>query len=103
PAPPTHVDLHPVPTRRSSDLADRIEKWGPDWRDLDLGIETRESVHKRGMDFVKDMSERYPEAHLLVVSHGILIKETVNGLLEEKDRKSTRLNSSHVSISYAVF
>src|SRR5436309_7200836 len=25
------------------------------------------------------------------------------GALEEKDRKSTRLNSSHVKISYAVF
>ncbi|HLR01655.1 MAG TPA: histidine phosphatase family protein [Virgibacillus sp.] len=74
--------------------ADRIEKWGPDWRDLDLGIETRESVRKRGMDFVKDMSERYPEAHLLVVSHGILIKETVKGLLEEKDIDGTLENTS---------
>src|SRR5438067_9265101 len=27
----------------------------------------------------------------------------VHGGLPEKDRKSTRLNSSHVSISYAVF
>src|SRR5699024_12304962 len=26
-----------------------------------------------------------------------------SGLLEKEDRKSTRLNSSHVSISYAVF
>src|SRR3712207_8925251 len=28
---------------------------------------------------------------------------TVEGLAEEEDRKSTRLNSSHANISYAVF
>src|SRR5699024_12625042 len=30
-------------------------------------------------------------------------KSTLSDLREGKDRKSTRLNSSHVSISYAVF
>src|SRR5207249_11818671 len=31
------------------------------------------------------------------------LRSRMVGLLERKDRKSTRLNSSHVSISYAVF
>src|SRR5207249_10035962 len=31
------------------------------------------------------------------------IAARINGLLHREDRKSTRLNSSHVSISYAVF
>src|SRR5699024_11724016 len=33
------------------------------------------------------------------------IQEDINGIVfgDSKDRKSTRLNSSHVSISYAVF
>src|SRR5699024_12031775 len=31
------------------------------------------------------------------------LKRFINTHLPEKDRKSTRLNSSHVSISYAVF
>src|SRR5699024_11329292 len=31
------------------------------------------------------------------------ISRTINDLLKKEDRKSTRLNSSHVSISYAVF
>src|SRR5690242_21586129 len=30
-------------------------------------------------------------------------KQAIKHLLQEKDRKSTRLNSSHMSISYAVF
>src|SRR5699024_10574484 len=74
--------------------AERTEKGGPDWPDLELDIARKQSVRKRGMDFVKDMSERYPEAHLLVVSHGILIKETVKGLLEEKDIDGTLKNTS---------
>src|SRR5256886_9409776 len=32
-----------------------------------------------------------------------LSRETIGGLACEKDRKSTRLNSSHSQISYAVF
>src|SRR5699024_11575924 len=39
-------------------------------------------------------SERIP-------ADGIVIKGTTT--VDERDRKSTRLNSSHVSISYAVF
>lgn len=73
---------------------DRIKKWGPDWHKLDLGVETRESVQKRGVDFAYDMAERYPESHLLVVSHGILIKETIKGLLEESDLEGTLENTS---------
>src|SRR3712207_8412294 len=36
-----------------------------------------------------------------VVGHGGGLSE--EGLLRKKDRKSTRLNSSHANISYAVF
>src|SRR3712207_8640353 len=36
--------------------------------------------------------------------HSDMIKATIEGLTdEEEDRKSTRLNSSHANISYAVF
>src|SRR5690625_6651880 len=40
---------------------------------------------------------RAAKKHGATVIHGDAI------LLQEKDRKSTRLNSSHVAISYAVF
>src|SRR5260221_5132015 len=32
-----------------------------------------------------------------------LVKQSINGLANQGDRKSTRLNSSHTVISYAVF
>src|SRR5207253_10769899 len=40
-------------------------------------------------------------AHLQAGRHEIFAR--VEGLLPGEDRKSTRLNSSHVAISYAVF
>src|SRR5699024_11733608 len=51
-----------------------------------------------------DMAREYKK---LSKEHG-QVKEKYSGLVERfnenvKDRKSTRLNSSHVSISYAVF
>lgn len=78
--------------------ADRIEKWGPDWRELELGIETKESVRARGMDFVKDVSVSYPDEHLLIISHGILIKETVKGLLVKDDIEGTLENTSLTTV-----
>src|SRR5699024_5043390 len=57
----------------------------------------------------EDMAEGIAVAH----SHGVKVYVTVNILAHNgdlpgvreylQDRKSTRLNSSHVSISYAVF
>src|SRR5437762_6950669 len=72
-----HRGLHSFPTRRSSDLArGRGLKAGALVRDLD-----DEPV---GMELVDDLDEAVP-------------------FLAEIDRKSTRLNSSHRCISYAVF
>src|SRR5690606_41910778 len=67
--------LHSLPTRRSSDL---------------------------GIDTLQKLST-YTEKEILKI-HGIgrASIPTMRKLLEE-DRKSTRLNSSHVKISYAVF
>src|SRR5207249_9597710 len=96
---PTHLDLHSFPTRRSSDLNltvaethrmfagyyeqprnvdEVITLVGLDEK-RDARVKTLSGGQKRRLDLV---------ARLFVVAG---------------DRKSTRLNSSHVSISYAVF
>src|SRR5690349_24299949 len=41
--------------------------------------------------------------HMVIGKHGILTTEQARDLARKQDRKSTRLNSSHVEISYAVF
>src|SRR5690606_41845768 len=79
-----HLDLHSFPTRRSSDLRKLLQRRlrGADtelaWR-LDV-----ELLHDAVLDDHREA--------LAACAHA-----------ELRDRKSTRLNSSHVKISYAVF
>src|SRR5690348_18203811 len=75
-----HRDLHSFPTRRSSDLVGL----GP------LVVRAAQELADDGD--VRDAPEAL-EALLL-----LFLEEAA-----EEDRKSTRLNSSHPSISYAVF
>src|SRR5439155_24237798 len=72
-----HQHLHSFPTRRSSDLFDQPKSWR--W--------------SSGSSFEKN-SEK-PSTRSAFVTRMKTGKRI--------DRKSTRLNSSHVAISYAVF
>src|SRR5439155_26965451 len=88
-----HLYLHSFPTRRSSDL------FCPEF---DL-LETRGTV-SNGQCFIK------PRQHQFLRRFSLLRQSCGEGpfdsrpkLRSEADRKSTRLNSSHVAISYAVF
>src|SRR5699024_11495881 len=100
---PIVICLHPFPTRRSSDVA--RQQVGVGTSDIEVGIRLDiETVHCL-----------FKEWHLLNliqedVGHPIRLQPfldiTVERLIIQQcliDRKSTRLNSSHVSISYAVF
>src|SRR5439155_20624395 len=83
-------DLHSFPTRRSSDLAITAD-------DLDGALER---LKVQGIE---------PEKPPYTVREGgsrlCFVRDPDGYRIEliEKDRKSTRLNSSHVAISYAVF
>src|SRR5437870_7561147 len=85
-----HRYLHSFPTRRSSDLAGtrdiRMHAVGGDERDLG-GLENR-----RGGAAGRGVAARDRELDAVLADQ-----------LVGRDRKSTRLNSSHVAISYAVF
>src|SRR5699024_12406297 len=92
--------LHSFPTRRSSDLSilpsalDSLKHKHPDLRleIKQLDIENAMPALSKGtVDLI--LGEDYPGVMPL----------TDNTVDREQDRKSTRLNSSHVSISYAVF
>src|SRR5438874_9202279 len=53
-------------------------------------------------DLVRAPSDLMPAIRRLL--HNIVVVDTLeDDVVEEADRKSTRLNSSHVEISYAVF
>src|SRR5690554_7301008 len=79
------------PTRRSSDL--KLYEYAR--KNLDVTIEKREvRIHKLNLLEEINVNEFSFITH---VSKGTYIRSLA------VDRKSTRLNSSHVRISYAVF
>src|SRR5690606_41613213 len=97
---PSHSDsdprpLHSFPTRRSSDLD----------RALLFKTAVKEIAYRHGImaTFMAKISESLPGCggHI----HQSLWDDAgkSNLFYDRKDRKSTRLNSSHVKISYAVF
>src|SRR5258705_10181660 len=72
----SHLVLHAAVDQRDHGLGPALE--------LGLGLERlRRRIHRRGIDVLERKFEGGPETMV--------------------DRKSTRLNSSHLGISYAVF
>src|SRR5690625_6923704 len=79
------------PTRRSSDLEEDVRTMGRSAMGV-KAISLDEGDQVVAMDLVEE------DKYLLVISEQGFGKKTPLA-----DRKSTRLNSSHVAISYAVF
>src|SRR5205807_4692372 len=88
-----HRDLHSFPTRRSSDLRTGPQVFwglvvvGQHGLELDLLLLAGVDEQDLGADVVGEQLDH-------------LVGERLGG---GEDRKSTRLNSSHLVISYAVF
>src|SRR5207249_10789944 len=89
----SHRDLHSFPTRRSSDLLEDAEQ-----STRALGASGLTDPQLLAIDAVR-------ASCLATPVHGVLspIQQAEREDAIAEDRKSTRLNSSHVSISYAVF
>src|SRR5205814_8265384 len=94
---PAHRDLHSFPTRRSSDLLEDI-------------------VHAAYVCQVAvGVSRGHVASVIVAIAHGARVargviqiplhepERTLREVDADLDRKSTRLNSSHLGISYAVF
>src|SRR5205814_10228273 len=86
-----HSVLHSFPTRRSSDLLrDQLRAAGDDSR-----LRAAEQLVAAERDQVHSLFEHLRGRRLVLAA--------AEGGSVERDRKSTRLNSSHLGISYAVF
>src|SRR5207253_9579547 len=91
-------DLHSFPTRRSSDLMESLWKrqrgcnrWSPKHVKNDPG------------SFYLIFGHHFVSIYLFLVNCRVIKGDKFNAVAPGIDRKSTRLNSSHVAISYAVF
>src|SRR5205814_6428716 len=95
------LDLHSFPTRRSSDLGLPLVM-----KPID-GMRSANTYRIRSLQDVR----RYFDSVRAASPRGVLLEQFVDGeelscevvLHKGRDRKSTRLNSSHLGISYAVF
>src|SRR5690606_41487821 len=97
------LDLHSFPTRRSSDLGmagimlmfinDPVE-----WSTIGLALILFLVLRYFGDDTTVSCDEQGFKVKIVSKRKGTTVKEYA-----WEDRKSTRLNSSHVKISYAVF
>src|SRR5690606_41818078 len=83
-----HRDLPSFPTRRSSDLT---------W----IASDNRQGAYEAVTHLLRLGHRKI--AFLQGVPNGRIIRDRYEGYKQALDRKSTRLNSSHVKISYAVF
>ncbi|MGO1058822.1 histidine phosphatase family protein [Planococcus sp. FY231025] len=79
----------------------RVEKWGAHWRQLDLGMESKEAVAQRGVEFIENISADFAGKRVLVVSHGGWIGITLRKLLPERFRKTNLENTSLTLLQYS--
>src|SRR5947208_10757351 len=75
--------------------AQKVLKAGTETETLDRALEAVIAEHERNR-LTREANERFAKS-------GIEIRDVYGKLEEKRDRKSTRLNSSHQIISYAVF
>lgn len=73
---------------------ERLNKWGSNWRELNLGMEEFEDVSKRGFEFLVELVTTYSDKRILVVSHGALIGLTLQKILPEKFPRTYLENTS---------
>jgi 2,3-bisphosphoglycerate-dependent phosphoglycerate mutase len=74
--------------------ADRIEKWGTGWRQLELGMETEQAVLNRGMAFLDDLIQEHAGKHIILVSHGSFIRHLLRKLAPSLAQEATLKNTS---------
>src|SRR5207302_6214400 len=103
PSTPTHRALHPFPTRRSSDLDDEAKAeartYFPMPGDSEATIRQKQALRDTATSAIRRQAGR---AGGDIAAPSAAPQAAAAGH-PPLDRKSTRLNSSHVKISYAVF
>lgn len=80
---------------------ERIQIWGDNWREMNLGMEEFKEVSKRGIDFIEEINRLYKGKRVLVVSHGALIGLTLKRLLPERFPTTYIDHTSLTILNYA--
>nr|WP_154117272.1 histidine phosphatase family protein [Paenibacillus monticola] len=81
--------------------SERVERWGHEWKSLELGLESFEAGLLRGSQAIKKIAGKHPGANILVVSHGAILRSTLKGLIPELDVSEFLKNTSITRITQA--
>lgn len=73
---------------------ERVERWGADWKRLDLGLENPEASEIRGSRAIEEIAEKHPGSHILIVSHGAILRSSLRRLVPELDGTVLLSNTS---------
>ena len=73
---------------------ERVSLWGINWGDLDLGIETVESVILRGVECIEEISTKHKRHRILIISHGALIGLSLKKLIPHVNTQEHLKNTS---------
>ncbi|AJS58054.1 histidine phosphatase family protein [Paenibacillus sp. IHBB 10380] len=74
----------------------RESTWGKEWNLLELGQEKNEAIQARGLAFMEEMWERYPDKNILVISHGGFLAQLFTALY--KDQYVERIGNLSLTI-----
>ncbi|GAA3405652.1 histidine phosphatase family protein [Paenibacillus hodogayensis] len=64
---------------------ERVNRWGADWRQRELGEEPRDEAADRGLQAIRDIADKHPNQRVLIVSHGGLIGCTLKKMVPEAE------------------
>lgn len=73
---------------------ERVQKWGRNWREQDLGMETLEEAFNRGIEFLDELVQLHRGKRVLVVSHGAMIGILLQRLFPDIFRSTYMDNTS---------
>ncbi|SFK05686.1 MULTISPECIES: histidine phosphatase family protein [unclassified Bacillus (in: firmicutes)] len=73
---------------------ERILKWGKNWRELDLGIESTDSVIAGGLSVIEEIASKHGNKNILIVSHGAFIRHILKELVPHLHMAESPKNTS---------
>ncbi|MGG2095051.1 histidine phosphatase family protein [Bacillus sp. S13(2024)] len=73
---------------------ERVLKWGQNWRELDLGIESADSVITRGLSVIEEIASKHDNKNILIVSHGAFIRHLLKELVPHLNMVESPKNTS---------
>ena len=80
--------------KEGTTLEERVQRFGDNWKELDLGEEKPEEGMKRGVACLTEIASQHPGRNILIVSHGAILRHTLRGLVAELDVEMPLRNTS---------